>query len=193
MVWVFFFRCSMELSDYHLIQDMLGKYREEAECVLIQAACVRHFIQARNQKWIRRFYPEFCLQMYECDKSNIKAVVGLEGNKFLCMSEMSRHVTSGVAAECVCWSSAGPGCVGCVSVNTRRQSGRRSQVLHSTSAVLHTPCLSLRISFHLDVSSAQLHTTFGAVVNYHLCPTLPFYSRSPTEQILSLVVNSSSQ
>lgn len=46
----FFFRCSMELSDYHLIQDMLGKYREAAECVLIQATCVRHFIQARNQK-----------------------------------------------------------------------------------------------------------------------------------------------
>lgn len=58
------------------------------------------------------------------------------------MFEMSRHVTSGVvwSASRVCvWSSAGPGCVCCVSISTRRQSGRRSQVLHSTSAVLHTP------------------------------------------------------
>jgi len=48
------------------------------------------------------------------------------------MSEMSRHVTTGAvssASKSVCWISAGPGWVSCVSVSRRRQSERRSQIL----------------------------------------------------------------
>lgn len=36
----FFFSCNRELSDYHVIQELLRKYREEAACVLIPATCV---------------------------------------------------------------------------------------------------------------------------------------------------------
>lgn len=126
--------------------------------------------------------------------------MGLEGNAFLCMSELSRYVTMGMvtsASKNVCWSSAGPGCVRCVPISRRRWSERRVKYYEGTqdSWVFSCATDSLLVLGKIILSPVfhQLQKVFGDVMYCHLCPTLPFYSDNPMEQMLILILHSSSQ
>lgn len=131
--------------------------------------------------------------------------MGLEENTFLCMSEMPRHVTTQCcisagsnASRSVFWSSACPGCFSCVSSSRERQREKVKYCLCKDprleySAMLQTPHLFSRKLLHLCISSVLLHKTFGSATYFLLAPTLPFYSKNPMKQMLSLFVHSLSQ